>query len=374
MDTAPNSTVTVLRKAQHVLFAVLVVVAALRTAQSGSVWVGALGGVGLLTWYALGGLAKSRMWWLGVLVAGWVALSVYGTDWVWVAFALFFLCLRVLPAPVGQIAVGVLTLIAAAGFMWHRQSLDVAAVVGPVIGAAVAIVMTAVYDTMRADAAARAELLKELLAAQQELRDSERRAGVIGERERLAREIHDTIMQGLSSIVFLLQAGGRAHVSAALNTAQVSLEESRRLIRALTPIELDGRPLAEALKRVTLASAQVGLDATLVIDGIPYWLPTPSEVALLRVAQGALANVRAHAGAKQARVTLAYQPGEVRLDIADDGRGFDPDALPTGKGSGIGLSSMRGRLSEVGGTLIVESSPGEGTALSATVPAAEMPR
>lgn len=373
MDTSPNSAMIVLRKAQHVLFAVLVVVAALRTAQSGSVLVGVLGGIGLLSWYALGGLAKSRTWWLGVLVAGWVALSVYGTDWVWVAFALFFLCLRVLPAPAGQIAVGVLTLIAAAGFMWHRQSLDLAAVVGPAIGAAVAIVMTAVYDTMRADADARAELLKELLAAQQELRESERRAGVIGERERLAREIHDTITQGLSSIVFLLQAGRRPHVSAALHTAQLSLDDSRRLIRALTPLDLDGRPLADALKRVTYSSTQLGLDATLVVDGTPYSLPTPSEVALLRVAQGALANVHAHADAKHARVTLAYQPGEVRLDIADDGQGFDPDAPPAGKGSGIGLSSMRGRLSEVGGTLIVESSPGEGTALSATVPAAAMP-
>lgn len=372
MDTTVNSAVTVLRKAQHVLFVVLVIVAAVRTAQSGSLWVGVLGGAGLIAWYALGPLTKSRMWWLGVLVAGWIALSVYGTDWVWVAFPLFFLCLRVLPAPVGQVAVGVLTLIAAAGFMWHRRSLDLAALVGPVIGAAVAIVMTAVYDTMRADAAARTELLKELLAAQQELRESERRAGAIGERERLAREIHDTITQGLTSIVVLLQAGGRTHHSAALHTAQASLEESRRLIRALTPAELEGRPLADALKRVTRESVRMGLDATLVVDGTPYRLPTPTEVALLRVAQGALANVRTHADARQARVTLAYQPGEVRLDVADDGRGFDPHAPHTGMGSGIGLTSMRGRLSEVGGTLIVESTPGEGTALSATVPATEV--
>ncbi|SDI35494.1 Signal transduction histidine kinase [Actinokineospora alba] len=373
MDTTPNATMTVLRRAQHVLFAVLVIVAAVRTAQSGSPWVGALGGAGLIAWYALGPLTKARMWWLGVLVAGWIALSVYGADWVWVAFPLFFLCLRVLPTPVGQVAVGALTLFAAAGFMWHRGSLDVAALVGPVIGAAVAIVMTAVYDTMRADAAARAELLQELLAAQKELRESERRAGAVGERERLAREIHDTITQGLTSIVFLLQAGGRTHLSTALSTAQSSLEESRRLIAALAPAELNGRPLADALKRVADDSMRVGLDTALVVDGTPYRLPTSTEVALLRVAQGALANVRVHARASHARVTLTYQPDKVRLDVADDGHGFDPHEPPVGKGSGIGLSSMRGRLGEVGGILVVESTPGEGSALSAIVPATEVP-
>ena len=97
-------------------------------------------------------------------------------------------------------------------------------------------------------------------------------------------------------------------------------------------------------------------------------MPTAVEVVLLRVTQGALANVRNHANAGHATVSLTYQPSCVRLDVADDGRGRRVEPAPVGDGSGTGLASMRRRLREVGGSLDVESAPGEGTALSASVP------
>ena len=107
-----------------------------------------------------------------------------------------------------------------------------------------------------------------------------------------------------------------------------------------------------------------------MVDGETGPLPTPVAVALLRVTQAALANVRAHARAATVVVTLAFQPAAVRVDVADDGVGFDPrdPAASPSSGTGLGLSAMSSRLAEVGGVLVVESTPGEGTAISATVP------
>jgi signal transduction histidine kinase len=105
------------------------------------------------------------------------------------------------------------------------------------------------------------------------------------------------------------------------------------------------------------------------VEGVPLPLPDRGEAALLRIAQGALANVRQHAGATRAAVTLSYLDDQVVLDVADDGRGFDPAALPApGREGGHGLPAMRARVAQLGGTLTVESAPGEGTVLTASIP------
>jgi signal transduction histidine kinase len=221
----------------------------------------------------------------------------------------------------------------------------------------------------------RAQLIKRLEAAQAELSDLSRQAGTLAERQRLAGEIHDTIAQGLTSIVMLLQAAdeeigadppeARRHVGLAAQTARESLAEARAMVAALAPAHLEGGPLHEALGRLTdRIRAELGIAARFEVCGLARPLPATAEVVLLRAAQEALANVRKHAGAADVRMVLSYQPQAVRLDIRDDGAGFDPDQV----NGGYGLRGMRSRILQVGGSLLVRARPGAGTSLSVEVP------
>ncbi|PAU44212.1 hypothetical protein CK936_36125 [Streptomyces albireticuli] len=128
---------------------------------------------------------------------------------------------------------------------------------------------------------------------------------------------------------------------------------------------MEDTPLPEALRRVTARTAPT---AAFRLDGEPRALPVETEVALLRLTQEALANVTRHARAEHAAVTLSYLDGEVTLDIYDDGVGFTPGRGPADGRRTFGLHGMRERIAELGGTLTVESAPGEGTAVAATVP------
>ena len=169
------------------------------------------------------------------------------------------------------------------------------------------------------------------------------------------------------------QDKARAHVRGAASVAEHNLAEARRFVHDLAPADLArGGGLAAALR--TLAARESGDHLTVrvhVDDGARApALPDRVQSALLRVAQGALANVREHAGASGAVLSLTLLDDEVVLDVTDDGLGFDP-AEPSGAGTGVrghGLPAMRARLRGLGGTLTVESAPGEGTALSAAVP------
>ncbi|GIG64914.1 sensor histidine kinase [Phytomonospora endophytica] len=377
-----------LRRAQHVLFAALLLVGLVRTLSEGRHELAAIAGTATLVAWYLGGVLLSRRstdrrlaaCWLFGLAVGWTGLSILSADFVWVAFPLFLLCMQMLPMPVALWSVAGLTAVTVAAIAWHRGGFDVAAALGPVIGAVVAVVITVVYRDLRRQNETRDRLLAELTAARDRLAVTERRAGTLAERERLAREIHDTVAQSLASIILVLRSAREAYaeapeparrqVDAALGSARDALEDTRRLVRALAPAELDGGSLPEALRRLVTETEALGLDASLVVDGDPALLPTPLAVALLRTAQGALANVRAHAGATRVAVTLTFQPGSVAVDVADDGKGFDP-ARPSSDpatGTGMGLAAMRDRLAEVGGRLLVESEPGGGTAVNATVP------
>jgi signal transduction histidine kinase len=123
---------------------------------------------------------------------------------------------------------------------------------------------------------------------------------------------------------------------------------------------------------VTEWSSDVGVAATAATTGSPRPLHPEVEVTLLLVAQEALANVAKHAGAARAAVTLSYMDDLVSLDVRDDGMGFEPAGWvhPDGEvGGGFGLTGMRQRVEGIGGTLLVESEPGQGTTIVATVPA-----
>jgi signal transduction histidine kinase len=204
-----------------------------------------------------------------------------------------------------------------------------------------------------------------------------REAGVLDERQRLAGEIHDTIAQGLTGIVAQLQAARTArdaashdrHLDNAASLARTSLDEARRSVQALRPQQLEAARLPEALADVATRWSEVnGVPATLTVTGEARQLHPEVEVALLRSGQEALANVAKHAGASRVGVTLSYMEDLVTLDVVDDGCGFTPGTAPHGPG-GFGLDGMRQRVLRVAGTLEVESTPGEGTAICATVPA-----
>ena len=263
--------------------------------------------------------------------------------------------------------------------------------------------------------------LSENAGLQQQLLTQAREAGVLDERQRMAREIHDTLAQGLTGIITQLQAaeqaaddpaGWRRHFEAATRLARESLSEARRSVEALRPESLETGRLSEALAEVAGRwSTLHGIPAQVTTTGTARPMSPEAEFALLRTAQEALANVAKHAHANRVGVTLSYMEHEVALDVRDDGRGFDPVKLcadagraaqaakPNGHGQvttanghdlvglsvseglrhanagksgggGFGLVSMRQRIESLAGTLQVESEPGFGTGISACIPVA----
>ncbi|WP_228989017.1 sensor histidine kinase [Streptomyces sp. DH8] len=323
--------------------------------------------------------SRAGAWWLGALWTLWAVLLVLSPDALWVAFPLYFLQLHFLPMRWALPAVVVTAAAAITGFVVHRQEIVPGAFIGPLIGAAVAVATVLGYDALFRESERRRELIVELVATRAELAEAERAAGALAERERLAREIHDTLAQGLSSIQLLLRAAERtlppdapatAHVRAAREAAQANLAEARSFVRALTPPDLEHGSLAAALERLCARTTGPELTVRFAVSGAPVELPTPYEVALLRTAQSALANTVRHAGAGRAEITLSFMGTSVALDVVDDGRGFDPSAAPVherGDG-GFGLPAMRARAGSLGGALSVESAPGQGTAVAVTLP------
>jgi signal transduction histidine kinase len=199
-------------------------------------------------------------------------------------------------------------------------------------------------------------------------------AGVLAERERLARELHDTLAQGENSVLLLVRAAQAAlnrdpadcarHLALAEQTAGENLGEIRALVAALSPVALDGVSLPDALRRLAdRVAAELGIPVSVEVAGRHRDLPASVEVPLFRAAQEALANVRKHARAGTVRVRLHYRSDEVSLRVTDDGRGFDPGAP-----SGFGLAGLRTRVAQAGGVVSVDTAPGAGVALTASLP------
>ncbi|WP_051796872.1 sensor histidine kinase [Catenuloplanes japonicus] len=221
--------------------------------------------------------------------------------------------------------------------------------------------------------------LAENAALHDQLVNQARDAGIRDERQRMAREIHDTLAQGLAGIISQLRAATHAdddperrrrHVDAAAALAGESLTEARRSVHALRPEPLRTAQLIEALTGVAARwSALHGIPVQVSTTGTPRQIRPEAEAALLRIAQEALANVARHAAATRVGVTLSFLDTEAALDVRDDGRGFVVPAenRPAENGSGFGLVAMRQRMEELSGTLRVESEPGGGTGVSARV-------
>ena len=374
-----------LRTGLHVLFASLLglVLVQLATGAVPSV------GVPLALTFALGGTYAFGVWsegrltrwqfravvlWLVVLSALWVGLLVFVPAAVYLVFPLFFLYLQALPLPAGPIAVVVATVVAIVALGLHTE-FTLGGVLGPTVGASVALLVGLGVQALSKEASEREALLVELVATRDQLMAVEREQGVLEERERLAREIHDTVAQDLSSIHMLLYAAERAdptspgieHVRLARQTAADGLAETRLIIRDLSPTELR-QGLAAALQRlVENHAAMVGYEAEVQVPG-SLELPMDVQAALLRVAQSAIANVDRHAQASQVLVALRCDETSVSLVISDNGIGFDPSLVRSNPDSdSFGLVAMETRIGQLGGTLSVNACPGQGTTLEVDI-------
>ncbi len=346
----------------------------------------------LLAVYALGVLfARARVpkWaqalWFLALVLVWLALTPLAPDGAYLVFPLFFLALHLFP-PRWSVPIVAATLLLSILALGLHLGWIPGTFIGPIIGAAAAVVLGLAYRALYRESAERQSLIDDLLATRERLAVAAREAGTLAERQRLAAEIHDTVAQGLSSIQLLLHAAERGipdpvaleHVQQARQSAADGLAETRRFIRELRAPALDEQSLPAALARLAAsisaqsASTRPG-SATVVsfqLSGEPRELPMAHETTLLRIAQGSLANVLQHSEARRAAVTLSFMDDEITLDIVDDGIGFEPDAARSAerRGESFGLATIRQRVERLGGRLSLETAPGSGTALAVSLP------
>lgn len=228
-----------------------------------------------------------------------------------------------------------------------------------------------------------AQALEENAALQAQLVEQAREAGVQDERQRLAGEIHDTLAQNLVGIIRLLEtadrkrAGGEGwqrELEQASELARESLLQARRSVQALRPQALERDSLVDALSLLARSwSESTGMALQFEVTGTPQPLLAEIEDAIFRVAQEALANAAKHSRAKRVGLTLSYLEDLVLLDVRDDGVGFSLEEMKTNglqnTGHGYGLHLMEQRLKQVAGRLQIESAPGDGTAVNASVPA-----
>lgn len=208
-----------------------------------------------------------------------------------------------------------------------------------------------------------------------------KQAGIIEERARLAREIHDTLAQGLAAIVLHLETAdtlldgsasdqGRQHLRRACDLARANLEEARRSVRDLRAAPLASLDLPRALERLAQTTTEAtGIRVRCEIEHPSGRLPAPVEAGLYRIAQEALANAVRHAAPTAVTIRLVADGASVRLSIADDGHGFDPNtAGDATEGKGFGILGMRERAALLGGSLEIQSRPLSGTQVIVTVP------
>jgi signal transduction histidine kinase len=322
-----------------------------------------------------------RAWtYAAIAVIGYLA-AIALTDWANVALFVLspqvFLLFTFLPAcaVIVLLNVGGLLVRLGAGEITLADLAGTAAIT--VLLIAISIYFSNRITAVTKESKERGLLIDRLRLQQAEIAQLSEQQGAAAERERIAREMHDTLAQGFTSIVTLGHAvqaelaadpdSARRHIELMTVTAQENLQESRRIIAALTPGRLAEDSLDRALRRVTARfEDETGVPAAYTVTGEPRPAPPTVEVVALRVLQEALANVRKHAGARSVSVDLAYEPDALRLRVADDGRGFDADAPH----DGYGLDGMNARVREAGGRFELSARPGAGTTLSATLPAA----
>jgi len=303
---------------------------------------------------------------LAVLLVAWSALVLVAPSFAWSAIPLFFVCRTLVPVPAAHVLVGAVAVVTGVALFGLSGRSDWAAAVAPLV---VAVLLSLAYDAIVRQAGERVRLQREV--------------AVLAERERVAREIHDTVAQSLSSAVLRLEAADQrwdADPEAARDDARqaavavrASLGQTRDLVHDLVDPSpaAGGVAPADVEAAVRTAARRHVPDAELTVVGDPVRVGADTAHALARIAQSAVANVHRHAGPARLGLTLTYLPDAVALDVFDDGRGFDADEVASravGPEGGFGLRAMRQRVEQLGGTITVESAPGEGTVVGVQLP------
>ncbi|MFD0558306.1 signal transduction histidine kinase [Stackebrandtia endophytica] len=329
-------------------------------------------GGGVVLWNRLG---AGNLLWLGSVLSVYVALVLVAPAFAWCAIPLYFLCLRLMTARATVIAAVALTAAVIAGQLRITQVVEPSLVLAPL---GIAAMITAVFWVLQTEIRWRQQLINELTVARDSLAAEQIHSGVLAERQRLAREIHDTVAQGLSSISMLLQAADRGWesprarglVAQAAAVADENLAEARRVVHDLSPARLDDTALPEALRGLCSdVTDRTGLSVEFRTDGASATVAEEVSTVLLRVAQAALGNVVEHARADHAVVTLSHLASGLVLEVTDDGGGFDSATSTPHRG--FGIPGMHARVSDAGGDLVVRSVPGEGTTVTATIPSGD---
>jgi len=346
---------------------------------------------GLWYWFFVMQRTRLRINTLGMVLAflGAIAIST-ALSWIHSAFVMLmfsFYGLTFAMLPMGWaaplvIAVSFILAWRFIGFSGEFNTGSLSILVSFLLSGFFAVLLGLYINSIIRQTGEKQKMIEELEAARDELARAERQAGVLEERQRLAGEIHDTLAQGFTSVVLHLEAAEQAldrdppsvrqHIDQARSAAREGLSEARRFVWALRPDMVRRETLDLALQRVAQRwSEESGLPARVEISGASRSLPPPIEAALLRAAQEGLANVHKHARAAQVNLTLTYMDDEIILDVQDDGAGFDPAVAPQQarqEQRGYGLLSLQERAAQLGGSLTVESSPGEGTTLVMALP------
>lgn len=310
---------------------------------------------------------------LGLLLATgfWLPLTILAPSFGWCGFALFFAVHRVIR---GRLAIVISTAIVVAvsiGLLVMSKGDDLGLVLGPFFGG---LVLTYAYTALDRALDAQQVLIGELIDTREQLADTEREAGAMVERERVASELHDTVVQSTASALLMLESddlrGGSPSpaVREARESLRKSLIETRRMLHGLADPRADADSLAAVVEAQSLAA-----EASFSLAGHERIVSEAVAHALARVTQEALVNARKHAHASAVHVTLTFFDDAVGIDVADDGVGFDPDAVgaeASETSSSFGIRAMTWRMQNLGGTLTIESRPSEGTVVSAMVPTA----
>lgn len=379
MTSSLPAILSALRVSLHVSFALLL---GIGLATSSPTLVTVILVVVLAGIYLAGTVAERRHWldpgstpgigwaWLAAIFALWTTLVTVSEQFVWLLFPIAFLCQILLPRWPGLGAVVGAWLVAV---LVPAGAVSVAGVVGPAVGTAVAVAIYRFYRALHNEARRQYAVAAELRATQERLGASERAAGRLAERERLSREIHDTLAQGLGSIVLLARAATKsaadqpgvvARLKAIEQVAAEDLAEARAFVSDLRSPGL-ADTVAESLaalvesRRTQLAALGRGTRLELRVDAR---YPDPEDgLVLLRVAQEAVSNALRHSPARVIVITYTTWPDRAGVDVVDDGGGIG-EHLP-----GQGLTGLRERVQAANGSLNIESTA-EGTAVAAIVP------
>ena len=237
-------------------------------------------------------------------------------------------------------------------------------IISTIIGAFISSIIKQSADRQR--------LIEELTRSRANLMRVEREAGRLHERQRLARDIHDTLAQHFTSIIMHLAAAKHSNVGTvqtqvqqAEESAREGLDEIRRIVSDMQPELIEKASLIEAVEELAARwSAENGVQVKMKVTGTPRSLAPSAETALLRISQEAMHNINKHAQAKNVKITFSYMEDLFVMDIADDGHGFEPLKIK----NGFGMKTMRDRAEELGGALTIESEQGMGTAIAVSIP------